>query len=149
MRYLYILGVIGVQGQRRPVPFNVRAEVRRLDRYKEQFRLLHNYHVETTDQLSMLRDALQTDMEAEIDARRGLYRRKRRGEDVDGEIPLANRSIWAVRKEIRVCDRITAELPGVREQVEEYTKSQKASRSKEKDKSKDRERRPTFPRIAR
>lgn len=135
--------MIGVQGQRRrPVPFNVRAEVRRLDRYKEQFWLLHNYHVETTDQLSMLRGALQTNMDAEIEGRRGLYRRKRRGEDVDSEIALANKSIWAVQKEIRVCDRITAELPGVREQVEEYTQSQKAAKNIEKGKSKHRERRP-------
>lgn len=87
--------------------------------------------------------------DAEIEGRRGLYRRKRRGEDVDSEIALANRSIWAVRKEIRVCDRITAELPGVREQVEEYTQSQKVAKNIEKGKSKHRERRPTFPRMDR
>ena len=150
VRYLYILGVIGVRGQRRrPVPFNVRAEVRRLDRYKEQFRLLHNYHVETTDQLSMLRDALQTDMEAEIEARRDLYRRKRRGEDVDGEIALANKSIWAVRKEIRVYDRIAAELPGIREQVEEYTQSQKKNQNIDHAKARERRAPLTLPRTDR
>ena len=97
----------------------------------------------------MLRDALQTNMDAEIEARRGLYRHKRRGEDVDSEIALANRSIWAVRKEIRVCDRIAAELPNVREQVEEYTQSQKKNQNIDHAKARERRAPLTLPRTDR
>ena len=142
VRYLYVLGVIGPQGQRRrPVPFNVRAEVKKLNRYKEQFRLLQNYHIESADQLSMLKDALQSDIDAKMTERRALYRRKRRGEDVGGEIALITQSLRPIRWELRVCRQIEANIPHVREQVEQYTRSQQQTiPSKEKSKTRERRR---------
>ena len=64
LHYLYLLAPPRPY-QRRPVPFNVRAEVRKLSQYKRQFALLQKYRIENESQLSMLADALQ----AEIDSR--------------------------------------------------------------------------------
>ena len=142
VRYLYVLGVISPQGQRRrPVPFNVRAEVKKLERYKEQFRLLHNYRIESTDQLSMLKDALQADIDAQSAARRELYRRKRRGEDVGNEITQITQAMRPIRWELRICRQIEANIPHVREQVEQYQRSQQQQITPSKDKSKTKERR--------
>ena len=44
LHYLYLLSP--PRPRRRPVPFPVRAEVRRLDQYKRQFALLHKYKQE-------------------------------------------------------------------------------------------------------
>ena len=142
VRYLYVMGVIGPRGQRRrPVPFNVRAEITKLEKYKRQFMLLQNYHIESEDQLSMLKDALQADIDAQTAERRALYRRKRRGEDVDSEIALITQSLRPVRWELRVCRQIKANIPHVQEQVEQYKRSQQQQTIPSKEKSKSRERR--------
>ena len=64
----------------------VRAEVRKLDQYKRQFALLQKYRINSESQLSMLADALQSDIDSLVVSRRELYRRQRRGEDVSAEI---------------------------------------------------------------
>ena len=72
LHYLYLLSP--PRPRRRPVPFPVRAEVRRLDQYKRQFALLHKYRINNESQLSMLADALQADIDSLVLSRRELYR---------------------------------------------------------------------------
>ena len=55
LHYLYLLSP--PQPRRRPPPFPVRAEVRKLDQYKRQFTLLQKYRINSESQLSMLADA--------------------------------------------------------------------------------------------
>ena len=52
LHYLYLLSP--PRPRCRPVPFPVRAEVRRLDQYKRQFALLHKYRINNESQLSEL-----------------------------------------------------------------------------------------------
>ena len=141
VRYLYVLGVRGAQGQRRrPIPFNVRAEVKKLERYKQQFRLLHRYRVESEDQLSMLRDALQADIDAKNNQRQELYRRKRRGEDVEQQIAEITQAIRPVRRELRICGQISDTIPRIHEQTELYQQSQQKTQQIQKTKSQERRR---------
>lgn len=100
--YLYYLYLLAPPRpyQRRPVPFNVRAEVRKLSQYKRQFALLQKYRIENESQLSMLADALQTEIDSLVFSRQDLYRRKRRGEDVVAEISEINLALRPLRREL-------------------------------------------------
>ena len=116
LHYLYLLAPPRPY-QRRPVPFKVRAEVRKLSQYKRQFALLQKYRIENESQLSMLADALQAEIDSLVFSRQDLYRRKRRGEDVAAEISGINLALRPLRRELRCCQNISASVPQIHEHV--------------------------------
>ena len=134
LHYLYLLSP--PRPRRRPVPFPVRAEVRRLDQYKRQFALLHKYRISNESQLSMLADALQADIDSLVLSRRELYRRKRGGEDVRAEIKEISLALRPIRRELKCCQQIAERIPQIQEhirldrQAEEQARSEKTKTQK-------------------
>jgi hypothetical protein len=106
--YLYYLFLLVPPKRCKPknTPFNIRAEVRRLNQYKGQFALLQKYRIENESQLSMLASALQADIDSLVFSRRDLYRRKRKGEEVVNEIEQINIALRPIRRELRCCQRL-------------------------------------------
>ena len=115
LHYLYLLSP--PRPRRRPIPFPVRAEVRRLDQYKRQFALLHKYRINNESQLSMLADALQADIDSLVLSRRELYRRKRGGEDVSAAIREISLALRPIRRELRCCQQIAERIPQIQEHI--------------------------------
>ena len=129
LHYLYLLAPPRPY-QRRPVPFNVRAEVRKLGQYKRQFALLQKYRIENESQLSMLADALQAEIDSLVFSRQDLYRRKRRGEDVAAEISEINLALRPLRRELRCCQNISASVPQIHEHVRLAGQKEEQSKNK-------------------
>lgn len=115
LHYLYLLSP--PRPRRRPVPFPVRAEVRRLDQYKRQFALLHKYHIDNESQLSMLADALQADIDSLVLSRRDLYCRKRGGENVSAEIKEISLALRLIRRELKCCQQIAERILQLQEHI--------------------------------
>ena len=115
LHYLYLLSP--PRPRRRPVPFPVRAEVRKLDQYKRQFALLQKYRINGESQLSMLADALQADIGSLVFSRRELYRRQRRGEDVSAEIKEISLALRPIRRELKCCQHIAGRIPQIQEHI--------------------------------
>ena len=115
LHYLYLLSP--PRPQRRPVPFPVRAEIRRLDQYKRQFALLQKYRINSESQLSMLADALQADIDSLVVSRRELYRRQRRGENVSAEIKEISLPLRPIRRELKCARQIAERIPQLQEHI--------------------------------
>ena len=135
LHYLYLLSP--PRPRRRPVPFPVRAEVRRLDQYKRQFALLHKYRINNESQLSMLADALQADIDSLVLSRRELYRRKRGGEDVSAAIMEISLALRPIRRELRCCQQIKERIPQLQEHIRLDRQAEEQART-EKTKTKQR-----------
>ena len=121
--YLYYLMLLSPPGGRRikKPPFKVRAEVRKLEQYKQQFRLLQKYRIENESQLSMLESALQADIDSLVYSRRELYRhyrQKRRGKDVSAKISSISLELRPLRRELRCCRKISQAMPEIKEHIE-------------------------------
>ena len=136
LHYLYLLSPR--RPRRRPPPFPVRAEVRKLNQYKRQFALLQKYRINSESQLSMLADALQADIDSLVFSRREFYRRQRRGEDVSAEIKEISLALRPIRRELKCCQQIAERIP----QLQEYIRlDRQAEVQAEREKSKPKERR--------
>ena len=119
-KYLYLLGS---RHERRPgnrAAFSMREELRKLDRYQEQFRYLRKNRIETAAQLSMQYDAIQAEMDALTERRGELYRQSRRGdgnEEVQAEIGQITARLRTLRRERKLCVRIEGDIQTVRAAV--------------------------------
>ena len=116
LHYLFLLAPPKVC-RSKSVPFHIRVEVRRLTQYKRQFALLQKYRIENESQLPLLADALQTEIDSLVFARRELYRRKRRGEDMSKEISQINLALRPLRRELRCCQQAAERIPQMQEQL--------------------------------
>lgn len=116
--YLYLLGVRKPAARRAPVPFSVRKEVTKLNRYAAQFRFLQANRVNSAEQLTMLGDALQAEIDALTEQRKNLYRQKRRGLDVEPEIQAINQMLRPLRQKLKTCGQIEQAVPHIRSQAQ-------------------------------
>jgi len=136
VRYLYLLGLRKPGRYRKPVSFETRKEVTKLQKYRTHFSILQKYRIEDSEQLSLLSGALQADIDALIDQRRELYRRKRNGEEVTEEISNINSALRPIRRELRLCRQISETIPQIQEQTEQYRQTmQQGEKIKTKERS--------------
>ena len=140
---LYLYYVYLLRGktpkQSRPVPFTIRQEAAKLRRYQRQFRFLRENRIETVQELSMLHDALQAQIDALTERRKGLYEWKRRGMDVTQELSAVNERLRQARRSLNLCRSIEADVPRLQTQTQQY-REQRAKKEAEKRKYKQQER---------
>lgn len=115
--YLYLLGVRKPAARRTPVPFSIRKEVTKLNRYAAQFRFLQANRVDSAEQLAMLGDALQAEIDALTEQRKALYRQKRQGLDVEPEIQSINQMLRPLRQKLKTCGQIEQAVPYIQSQA--------------------------------
>ena len=134
MYYLYLLGGPRPK-RRRPVPFSIREDVKKLRQYQRQYQLLRKYRIDTDQQLTTLGEALQAQIDALVDQRRKLYGRKREGEDVEAAIAAIGADLRQLRRELKTCGRIEADIPRIRGQLQldhEQEKQQQTHREQDR-----------------
>lgn len=123
----------------RPVPFTIRQEAAKLRRYQRQFRFLRENRIETVQELSMLHDALQAQIDALTERRKGLYEWKRHGIDVTRELSAVNERLRQARRSLNLCRSIEADIPRLQAQAQQY-REQRTEKTPGKRKHKQQER---------
>ena len=123
----------------RSVPFTIRQEAAKLRRYQRQFRFLRKNRIETMQELSMLHDALQAQIDALTERRKGLYEWKRHGIDVTRELSAVNERLRQARRSLNLCQSIETDIPRLQTQTQQY-REQRAKKEAEKRKYKQQER---------
>ncbi|MDY4036673.1 MAG: relaxase/mobilization nuclease domain-containing protein [Candidatus Pseudoscilispira sp.] len=136
-RYVYLL-----RGARRAKPsyraaFPIRKEVIRLERYQKQFQYLIAQNITTPAQLAEQISNLETEIAKLTEERNPLYGERRAAPDEEAkaqctaEIDRHTASLREKRRELALCRRIQADIPQVREQVQEAQTNQKNELRKE------------------
>ena len=125
LRYLYLLRGTRKKTRFRRVPFSVRQEVVRLERYDRQFRYLWANGLTTAEDLEQRIAALERETYNGEQQRKPLYRERRDAEDEEGkarcsaEIDRQTASLREKRRELTLCHGILADVPHISQQVEQ------------------------------
>ena len=122
--YLYYLYLLSPRKKRpQKVPFETRAEIRRVKQYRQQFFLLQKYRIDTKPELEMLSDALSNEMQILVDQRKELYalRREQPSEQLDADIDSLTAQLRPLRRELRLCGKIAEYAPRMLRQIRETT----------------------------
>ena len=120
--YLYYLYLLSPRKKRpQKVPFETRAEIRRVKQYRQQFFLLQKYRIDTKPELEMLSDALSNEMQILVDQRKELYalRREQPSEQLDADIDSLTAQLRPLRRELRLCGKIVEYAPRMLRQIQE------------------------------
>lgn len=137
LRYLYLLRGTHRKKRFRRVPFSVRQEVVRLERYDRQFRYLWSKHITVPEELTVRIAELEREIQAGITQRKSLYQERRRAADEEGkarcsaEIDRQTASLREKRRELALCRRILADVPHISQQVEQAEDAQQKQVRKE------------------
>lgn len=125
--YLYYLYLLSPRKKRpQKIPFETRTEICRVKQYRQQFFLLQKYCIDTRPELDMLSDALANEMQIITEQRRELYalRRKQPSEQLETDIAVLTARLRPLRRELRLCGKITEFAPRMLRQVEEIKQEQ-------------------------
>ena len=125
LRYLYLLRGTHRKKHFRRVPFSMRQEVIRLQRYDRQFRYLWANGLTTAEELEQRIAALQREIYDGEQQRKPLYRERRDAADeaykaqCSAEIDRQTAALREKRKELALCRRILEDVPLVSQQVQQ------------------------------
>ena len=137
LRYLYLLRGTHRKKHFRRVPFSMRQEVIRLQRYDRQFRYLWTNGLTTAEELEQRIAALQREIYDGEQQRKPLYRERRDAEDeaykaqCSAEIDRQTAALREKRKEFALCRRILEDVPLVSQQVQQAEEERQEDMKKE------------------
>ena len=137
LRYLYLLRGTHRKKNFRRVPFSMRHEVIRLQRYDRQFRYLWTNGLTTAEELEQRIAALQREIYDGEQQRKPLYRERRDAADeaykaqCSAEIDRQTAALREKRKELAMCRRILEDVPLVSQQVQQAEAERREEMKKE------------------
>lgn len=131
LRYLYLLRRTRRRKQPYRVPFPLRQEAAKFERYQAQFKYLLEQNITTAGELEQRIAALEGEIAALTDERKPLYQQRKEAideeaqEQISAEIDRHTAALREKRRELAQCRRIQADIPQVSEQLrqahEEHT----------------------------
>ena len=131
VHYLFLLGKIPQNNPRKQNPNRIyyiyREDLRKLDRYANEIKLLTRNRIDTSEQLFSYKEGLTAQIKPLAEQRKSLYNKLRRlkGEPqraaVKSEIAVLSKKIRQLRKEVGLCDDIAV-----------HTQEMKAKMAKER-----------------
>lgn len=137
LRYLYLLRGTHRKKNFRRVPFSMRHEVIRLQRYDRQFRYLWANGLATAEDLEQRIAALEREIYNGEQQRKPLYRERRDAEDeayktqCSAEIDRQTAALREKRRELALCRRILEDVPLVSRQVQQAEAERREEMRKE------------------
>lgn len=132
-RYCYELGLIKKKPRRTFMSKELRAEVRKLEGYADRMRLLHDYRIDTIEQVCGHRIMAQKEME-ELARQRAALHHQKKGADDAARYELRRQTeaitlrLRKLRKEVKLCEAMEADAPALPDKIAsiEKTKEEQA-----------------------
>lgn len=140
--YLFFLKIIKAGKAPKRLPFSVRKEVIKLEKYNRQFLYLYRHNITTTEELQAHRQGIQAQIDTLTQRRKPLYaeRRNAAGESaasvLSEQISGITASLRQLRKARAVCDAVAVDAPEVAEKIRqaEQVEAQREQEKKKPDK---------------
>ena len=129
--YCYLLKVYPKKNLNYKLTPEMRAEVKKMDRYSEQIRFICKYKLETINDIDNLKEKKQEEMQKNLNTRNRLYYKRKKltkeseKDVVTKEIISVTSDLEKVRKEIKLCDEVADNSRKMKEQIKEMEENKK------------------------
>lgn len=129
--YCYLLKVYTKKNLNYKLTPEMRAEVKKMDKYSEQIRFICKYRLETINDIDNLKEQKQEELQKILNARNRLYYKRQKIDNesekdaVTKDIISVTSDIEKVRKEIKLCDEVEDNARKMREQIKQMKEKEK------------------------
>lgn len=142
--YCYLLKVYPKNNMEYKLTPAMRAEVRKMDEYSNEIRLLNKYNITNSDELNSCKTNLNGQLNDLIRQRNNLYYKRQNmtenenKEKINKEIEKVSKDVTKIRNEIKLCNKIKVKVPEIKEQIKAFNKKENDEKQKEIQKKKQR-----------
>lgn len=139
--YKFLLGLYSKHNMQHKLTQKMREEVKKMDKYSERIRFLCKYKLNTLDNVDELKAKKLREKQNILNTRNRLYYKRGKidneaeKDEITKRIIAVTTELKRVKKEIKMCDEVTDNVPSMKEQMR---KTEEKSTEKEKQKKKDR-----------
>ena len=136
--YCYLLKVYPKKNIEYKLTPAMRAEIKKMDEYSKENILLVKYNITDSKELNKCKTNLNDQLKDLIRQRNNLYYKRQNmaenenKEDFNKKIELVSKEITKIREEIRLCDKIKAKVPIMKEELEKLKTKEIEKKTKEK-----------------
>ena len=129
--YRYLLKLYTKKNIQYKLTHEMRAEVKKMEKYSERIRFLCKYKIETMSNVDNIKEQKQEELQKVLHIRNRLYYKRQKLDSgiekdrVTKEIIDVTATLTRVRKEIRLCGEFYDEVPKMKEQVKEMDDKEK------------------------
>lgn len=133
--YCYLLKVFQKRKLNKYISPELKAEIKQMDKYSKEARLLGSNKIETTEQLSFYRNNL-SDKISNLKAKREdlYYEIKRKNGinkvEIQNQITILSRQIKELKSKEMMCDDIKKRIPMIKEQIKNQEQYSERGKSK-------------------
>lgn len=142
--YCYLLKVYPKKNIEYKLTPAMRAEVRKMDEYSNEIRLITKYNITNSDELNNCKTNLNGQLSDLIRQRNNLYYKRQNmpenenKEQINKEIEMVSKEVTKIRNEIKLCNKIKVKVPTINEQIKAFNKKENDEKQKEIQKKKQR-----------
>lgn len=139
--YCYLLKVYPKKNLNYKLTSEMRAEVKKMDKYSEQIRFICKYKLETINDIDNLKEQKKEELQKILNTRNRLYYKRQKLDNesekdtVTKEIISVTSVVDKIRKEIKLCDEVGDNSRKMKEQIKEM-KEREREKVKVKEKKK-------------
>lgn len=144
--YCYLLKVYPRKNLNYKLTPEMRAEVKKMDKYSEQIRFICKYKLETINDIDNLKEEKKEELQKTLNTRNRLYYKRHKLDNksekdvVTKDIIMVTSIVDKIRKEIKLCDEVGDNARNMREQIKQMKEREKVKgkEKKKKDRRNDR-----------
>ena len=138
LHYCYKLGILpkGRKQNYAKLHYLLKDDLMKMDAITKEARLLCRCHIDTAEQLLSYQGSLETERDELTEQRKGLYSQSRKldgkeKEAVKAQISDISKRLGEIRKEVRLCEGITARSDTLKEKLQAVRADEKETKRKE------------------
>ena len=138
--YCYLLKVYPRKNLNYKLTPEMRAEVKKMDKYSEQIRFICKYRLETINDIDNLKEQKKEELQKTLNTRNRLYYKRQKLDNesekdaITKDIISVTSIIEKVRKEIKLCDEVGDNARKMKEQIKEMKEREKGKVKKKEEK---------------
>lgn len=144
--YMYLLQLYPKNSYTKLTP-EMKADIRKMDKFSEEAKLLATHKIETFDDLNKYIEENQNKLNESLGARDNLWKKRYRSDNENirkeycNQISVQTEIINRLRKEVLLCEDIKSRIPKIKENMEQLKKKEKNQEELENNKKKRKEKR--------
>ena len=129
--YCYLLGVYPNKYPNKHLPAELRIDIKKLDEYMKQLKILEKYNITTYEELSLHEESIQEKITELSSKRELLWQKNSRTKSEDKNSEIVNRivnlseNIHKLKDEYKLCLEIEERIPIIKEKIKTEEKEKK------------------------